>query len=59
MSRLQNRGAAIASKLGSHSGFVNAADPMWEPSLLAMNDDAVYLPNRPGQPIIFFGRGVA
>ncbi|RLU05862.1 hypothetical protein CS078_22355 [Pseudomonas prosekii] len=26
----------IASKLGSHRGFVIDAGPMWEPSLLAM-----------------------
>ncbi len=28
-------------------------------SRLAMNDNAVYCPKRPDQPIIFFGRGVA
>lgn len=24
-----------------------------------INDNAVYLPNRPGQPMMVFGRGVA
>jgi hypothetical protein len=57
----------------SHRRFVNAADPVWKlpqgicerrrssvgASLLAMNDNAVYRANRPGQPMMVFGRGVA
>ncbi len=43
----------------SHIGSVTITDPMWERALLAMNGNAVYRPNRPGQPMMFFGRGVA
>jgi hypothetical protein len=32
---------------------------LWERGLPAMNDNAVYRANRPGQPMMFFGRGVA
>ncbi|RAI70965.1 hypothetical protein DOZ80_10910 [Pseudomonas fluorescens] len=37
----------------------NTTQNLWERGLPAMNDNAVYRANRAGQPMMFFGRGVA